>query len=162
MCIVFEKDKCHPLVLCRMVLHIRAAPTHRHLKKEMRIMRCGQKKRRAKKKPEHGLKNFTDFAAPSWTMKQHSSHQRWNWCLPSFSKKIKLEEREIDSGVSMHMSNQKFDIRRIGHRVSRLSTTVFTANGSSDTREKATVFVKGWDKIVTVQLLEDTRAFLSL
>ena len=49
MCIVFEEDKCHPLVLCRMVLHIRAAPTHRHLKKEMRIIHCGQKKTREKK-----------------------------------------------------------------------------------------------------------------
>ena len=49
MCIVFKKDKCHPLMLCRMVLHIRVVPTHRHLKKEMRIMHCGQKKTREKK-----------------------------------------------------------------------------------------------------------------
>ena len=47
-------------------------------------------------------------------------------------------------------------------KVSRLPTTVITANGSIDTAEEDTVYVKDLDMSVTVQLLEDTPAVLFL
>ena len=46
--------------------------------------------------------------------------------------------------------------------VSRLPTTVITANGSIDTTEDAVVYVQDSDMFVAVQLLEDTPAVLSL
>ena len=47
-------------------------------------------------------------------------------------------------------------------RTSRSPTTVMTANGGVQTREEATVYVKQLDLIVTVMLLEETPAVLSL
>ena len=47
-------------------------------------------------------------------------------------------------------------------KVSRLPTTVISANGSIDTAEEDTVYVKDLDMSVTVQLLEDTPAVLFL
>ena len=46
--------------------------------------------------------------------------------------------------------------------VSRRPTTVITANGSVDTTEEVTVYVKDLDMFVPVQLLEDTPVVLSL
>ena len=47
-------------------------------------------------------------------------------------------------------------------RTSRSLTTVMTANGEVQTREEATVCVKQFDLFVTVMLLEETPAVLSL
>ena len=47
-------------------------------------------------------------------------------------------------------------------RTSRSPTTVLTANGEVQTREEATVHVKELDLFVTVMLLEETPAVLSL
>ena len=47
-------------------------------------------------------------------------------------------------------------------RTSRSSTTVMTANGEVQTREEATENVKKLDLFVTVMLLEETPAVLSL
>ena len=47
-------------------------------------------------------------------------------------------------------------------RTSRSPTTVMTANGKVQTREEATVYVKELDLCVTVMLLEETPAVLSL
>ena len=47
-------------------------------------------------------------------------------------------------------------------KVSRLPTTVSTANGSIDTTEEATVYVKDLDMFATVQLHEDTPAVFYL
>ena len=47
-------------------------------------------------------------------------------------------------------------------RVSKSPTTVVTANGEVQTNEEATVYVKGLELFVTVKLLEDTPAVLSL
>ena len=47
-------------------------------------------------------------------------------------------------------------------RTSRSPTTVMTANGEVQTREEATVYVKEVDLFVTVMLLEETPAVLSL
>ena len=42
-------------------------------------------------------------------------------------------------------------------KVSRLPTTVITANGSINTTQEATVYVKTLDMVVTVQLFEDNK-----
>ena len=47
-------------------------------------------------------------------------------------------------------------------RISKNPTTVMTANGEVQTREEATVYVKELDLFVTVMLLEQTPAVLSL
>ena len=47
-------------------------------------------------------------------------------------------------------------------RRSRHATVVLTANGAMHTREEAQVFVHDLNLFVTVQLLEDTLAVLSL
>ena len=47
-------------------------------------------------------------------------------------------------------------------RTSRSPTTAMTANGEVQTRGEATVYVKELDLFVTVMLLEDTPAVLSL
>ena len=47
-------------------------------------------------------------------------------------------------------------------RVSKRPTTVVTAHGEVQTKEEATVYVKDLDLFVTVKLLEDTLAVLSL
>ena len=47
-------------------------------------------------------------------------------------------------------------------RTSRSPTTVMTANGEVQTREEGTVYVKELDLFVTVVLLEETPAVLSL
>ena len=47
-------------------------------------------------------------------------------------------------------------------RVSKSPSTVVTANGEVQTSEEATVYVKELDLFVTVKLLEDTLAVLSL
>ena len=87
------------------------------------------------------------------------------WCLPAPSA-IKPEERGfvVDCRASMHMLSRK-DLNSAELdtvRVSQSPTTVVTANGEVQTREEATVCVKELDLSVTVKLLEDTPAVLSL
>ena len=87
------------------------------------------------------------------------------WCLPAPSR-IKPEERDfvVDSGASMHMLSKKdpnsAELETV--KVSENPTTVVTANGEVQTKEEATVYVKELDLFVTVMLLEDTPAVLSL
>ena len=45
---------------------------------------------------------------------------------------------------------------------SRSPTTVFTANGEVQTLEEATVYVKELEKLLTMKVLEDTPAVLSV
>ena len=76
------------------------------------------------------------------------------------------EERKfvVDSGASMHMVSKK-DLNSAEletMRTSRSPTTVMTANGEVRTCEEATVYVKQLDLLVTVMLLEETPAVLSL
>ena len=86
-------------------------------------------------------------------------HSPEEWIMPTAST-IKPEEREfvVESGASMHMVSRK-DLNK-----AELETvgTVVTANGEVLTREEATVCVKELDLFVTVMLLEDTPAVLSL
>ena len=87
------------------------------------------------------------------------------WVLPAASTK-EPEEREfvVDSGVSMHVVSKRdlVSAELETMRISKNPTTVMTANGEVQTREEATVYVKQLDLFVTVMLLEETPAVLSL
>ena len=74
---------------------------------------------------------------------------------------MKPEETEfvVDSGASMHMvSTAELETAR----ASKSPMKVVSGNGEVHTKEEATVYVKEWDLFVTVMLLEDTLAVLSL
>ena len=88
-----------------------------------------------------------------------------NWCLPAPSA-LEPEGREfvVDSGASMHMISKK-DLHSAELEIvttSRSPTTVKTANGEVQTNEEATVYVKELDIFLTMKVLEDTPAVLSL
>ena len=87
------------------------------------------------------------------------------WVLPAASTK-EPEKREfvVDSGASMHMVSKK-DLNSADletWRTSRSPTTGMTANGEVQTSEEATENVKELGLFVTVMLLEETSAVLSL
>ena len=86
------------------------------------------------------------------------------WSLPAASR-IKQEQRKfvVDSRANMHMVSRK------GLNCAELDTvklsqnpTTVPANGEVLTKEEATEYVKELDLFVTVMLLEDTPAVLSL
>ena len=87
-----------------------------------------------------------------------------NRCLPAST--LKPEEREfvVDSGSSMHMISKKdwsnADMDTLTKSCS--PTIVITANGEVQTHEEATVYVKELDIFLTVKVLDDTPAVLSL
>ena len=87
-----------------------------------------------------------------------------NRCLPASN--LKPEEREfvVDSGASMHMISKK-DLSDAEMDILTKScspTIVITANGEVQTHEEATVYVKELEKFLTMKVLEDTPAVLSL
>ena len=87
------------------------------------------------------------------------------WILPAAST-IHPEEREfvVDSGASMHMVSKK-DLNKAELETVRTSKNpimVVTANGEVQTKEEATENVREFDLFVTVMLLENTSAVLSL
>ena len=70
----------------------------------------------------------------------------------------------MDSGASMHMISKK-DLNSAELETvttSRSPMTVFTANGEVQTDEEVTVYVRELDIFLTMKLLEDTPAVLSL
>ena len=77
---------------------------------------------------------------------------------------IQMKTFFVDSGSSMHMMSKTDlspeELETV--KVPRRPSTVITANGSIDTNEEVTVYVKDLDILVTVQLFEDTPAVLSL
>ena len=87
------------------------------------------------------------------------------WIMPSAST-IKPNEREfvVDSGASMHMVNKRdltsAEVETM--RISKSTTTVMTASDEVQTRREATVYVEELHLFVTVMLLEETPAVLSL
>ena len=87
-----------------------------------------------------------------------------NRCLPASN--LKPEEREIvvDSGASMHMISKKdLDDAEMDTLTKSCSPTiVITANGEVHTHEEATVYVKELDIFLTMKVLENTPAVLSL
>ena len=88
-----------------------------------------------------------------------------NRCLPAPSN-LKPEEREfvVDSGASMHMISKKdlSDAEMDTLTKSCSPTIVITANGEVQTHEEATVYVKELGKFLTMKVLENTPAVLSL
>ena len=87
-----------------------------------------------------------------------------NRCLPAST--LKPEEREfvVDSGASMHMISKK-DLSNAEMDTLTKScnpTTVITANGELQTHEEATVSVKELDIFLTMKVLDNTPAVLSL
>ena len=87
-----------------------------------------------------------------------------NRCLPASN--LKPEEREfvVDSGASMHMISKKDlnDAEMDTLTKSCSPTIVITANGEVQTHEEATVYVKELDIFLTMKVLENTPAVLSL
>ena len=87
-----------------------------------------------------------------------------NRCLPAST--LKPEERElvVDSGASMHMISKKDlnDAEMDTLTKSCSPTIVLTANGEVQTHEEATVYVKELDIFLTLKVLENTPAVLSL
>ena len=88
-----------------------------------------------------------------------------NWCLLAPST-LKPEEKEfvVDSGASMHMISKK-DVNSAELETvttSRSLTTVLTANGEVQTNQEATVYVKELDIFLTMKVLKNTPAVLSL
>ena len=85
-------------------------------------------------------------------------------CLPASN--LKLEEREfvVDSGASMHMISKKdlSDAEMDTLTKSCSPTIVITANGEVQTHEEATVYVKELDIFLTMKVLDNTPAVLSL
>ena len=88
-----------------------------------------------------------------------------NWCLPAPST-IKPEERDfvVDSGASMHMISKKdLNYAEMNTLTKSCSpTTVIKANGEEHTHEEATGYVKELDIFLTMKVLENTPAVLSL
>ena len=87
-----------------------------------------------------------------------------NRCLPAST--LKPEEREfvVDSGASMHMINKK-DLSKAEMDTLTKScspTIVITANGEVQTYEEAIVSVKELGVFLTMKVLENTPAVLSL
>ena len=73
-------------------------------------------------------------------------------------------ELVVDSAASMQMLSRK-EVNSAGLdtvRISRNNTTVIVANGEVQTNEEATESVHDLELFVTVQILEDTPAALSL
>ena len=85
-------------------------------------------------------------------------------CLPASN--LKPEEREfvVDSGASMHMISKKDlnDAEMDTLTKSCSPTIVITASGEVQTHEEATVYVKELDIFLTMKVLENTPAVLSL
>ena len=87
-----------------------------------------------------------------------------NRCLPAST--LKPEEREfvVDSGASMHMISKKdlSDAEMDTLTKSCSPTIVITAYGEVQTHEEAIVYVKQLDIFLTMKVLENTPALLSL
>ena len=87
-----------------------------------------------------------------------------NRCLPSST--LYLEEREfvVDSGASMHMISRKdlSDAEMDTLTKSCSPTIVITANGEVQTHEEAIEYVKELDIFLTMKVLDNTPAVLSL
>ena len=86
--------------------------------------------------------------------------------MPVCISSLKPEEREfaVDSGASMHMISKKdlSDAEMDTLMKSCSPTIVITANGEVQTHEEAIVYVKELDIFLTMKVLENTPAVLSL
>ena len=98
-------------------------------------------------------------------------HERATFFSPSeyrclLASTLKLEEREfvVDSSVSLHMiSNKDLSDAEMDTLTKSCSPTiVITANGEVQTHEEAIVYVKELDIFLTLKVLDNTPAVLSL
>ena len=85
-----------------------------------------------------------------------------NRCLPAST--LKPEEREfvVDSSASMHMISKKDLSDAEMDTLTKSCSPTITANGEVQTHEEATAHVKELDIFLTMKVLEDTPAVLSL
>ena len=85
-------------------------------------------------------------------------------CLPASTLKPEVREFVADSGASMHMISKKdlSDADMDSLTKSCSPTIVITANGEVQTHEEAVVYVKELDIFLTMKVLENTPAVLSL
>ena len=115
-----------------------------------------------------------DLKTKSWNRSGTPAETPGNWqrmltpklghCLHTSSTKPNGRHFVIDSGASVHMLSKK-DLSSAELQTlkrSRSSLTVVTANGEVQTNEEAQVCSHDLHFSVTVQLLEDTPAVLSL
>ena len=95
---------------------------------------------------------------------QHSSHLRKiGACLHQFLN-LRNENLSVDSSASMHMISKK-DLSDAEMELLTKScspTKVITANGEVQTHEEATVYVRELGIFLTMKVLDDTSAILSL
>ena len=87
-----------------------------------------------------------------------------NRCLPASNREPEEREFVVDSGASMHMISKKdlSDAEMDLLTKSCNPTIVITAKGEVQTHEEATVYVKELDIFLTMKVLENTPAVLSL
>ena len=87
-----------------------------------------------------------------------------NRCLPASTPKLEEREFVVDSGASMHMFSKKdlSDAEMDTLTKSCSPTIVMTANGEVQTHEEAMVYVTELDIFLTMKVLENTPAVLSL
>ena len=137
-----------------------AAPTLQNLRIGLRKRQNGRSDVPAKQRG-----SWPKMCLNSRSMKeQHSSRLRKNRCLPAST--LKPEEREfvVDCGASMHIISKKdlSDAEMDTLTKSCSPTIVITANGEVQTHEEAAVYVKELDLFLTLKVLENTPAVLSL
>ena len=87
-----------------------------------------------------------------------------NRCLPASTRIPEEREFVVDSGASLHMISKK-DLNSAEMDTLTKScspTIVITANGEVQTHEEAIVYVKELDIFLTMKVLENTPAVLSL
>ena len=142
------------------VNHISAAPT-------LQILRIGLSRRQSGKS-KVPAKQRGSWPKDVLKLKEHEratffspSEKR---CLPAST--LKPEEREfvVDSGASMHMISKKdlSDAEMDTLTKSCSPTIVITANGEVQTPEEAIVYVQELNFFLTMQVLDNTPAVLSL
>ena len=87
-----------------------------------------------------------------------------NRCLPASTPQPEEREFVVDSGASMHMISKKDLSDAVMDTLTKSCspTTVITANGEVQTHEEATVYVKELDIFLTLKVLGNTPAALSL
>ena len=87
-----------------------------------------------------------------------------NRCLPASTRKLEEREFVVDPSASMHMISKKdlSDAEMNTLTKSCSPTIVKTANGEVQTHEEATVYVQELEKFLTMKVLDNTPAVLSL
>ena len=87
-----------------------------------------------------------------------------NGCLPASNLKPVEREFVVDSGASMHIISKKdFSDAEMDTLTKSCSpTTVITANGKVQTHEESIVYVKELDIFLSMKVLDNTPAVLSL